>query len=193
MRSFLELVVVVFIGLGVGGSLSWYSIQTNQGFGALKIGQWTAWPLAGSLEADPYTTAKVAAEGEVPLGAAEGLAFHAREDENGQLLRRECQYQLIGKTPPARFWTLAAHSEDGEMLSERPSENKSLLSPEILRNADGSFALQVGPKLASGNWLRLTGTGPYQLILRMYDSPITSTSGIVDPEMPSINRLECAS
>lgn len=192
MRSFIELLLVVLIGLSVGGTLSWYSIQTNQGFGALKIGQWTAWPLAGSIEADPYTKAKVAAEGEVPLGAAEGLAFHAREDEAGRLLLRECQYQLAGQTPPARFWTLSAHSEDGGLLNERAVENRSLLSQEILRDGDGRFSLQTGPKLSAGNWLKLQGTGPYQLILRLYDSPITSTSGIVDPEMPTITRLGCA-
>ena len=87
----------------LGGALAWMSIQKNHGFGTLTIGQWTAWPLAGSVNADPYSKAKVAAAGDVPLGAAEGLAFHARLDRRGNTLKRNCQYQLTGLTPPARL------------------------------------------------------------------------------------------
>lgn len=193
MRSFIEIVWVILLGLGVGGSVSWYSIQNNQGFGAINIGIWTAWPLAGSIDADPYTKAKVAAEGEVPLGAAEGIAFHARTDSQSRPLLRECQYYLSGQTPPARFWTMAAHADDGSFLSDDAIENQILLSNTLFRNADGRFALEVGPRMANGNWLQVNGRGPYQLVLRLYDSPITSTRGIVDPEMPSLERRDCNS
>lgn len=192
MRQFLVLFFVVLIGLVGGGALSWYSIQNNHGFGALTVGQWTAWPMAGSRDADPYTRAKVAADGEVPLGAAEGLAFHAISDEKGQPLRRQCQYRLSGQTPPARYWTLAAHTMTGLVLASGSANESHLISHKMLRSTDGRFSLTVGPSLAGGNWLAVAGSGPYQLILRLYDSPITSTRGIVDPEMPSIELLGCA-
>ena len=193
MRSFLELFSVLLLGLTLGGVLSWYSIQNNHGFGALKIGQWTAWPHAGSRDSDPYTKAKVAAEGEVPLGAAEGIAFHARFDSVGDPLKRHCQYRLIGQTPPGRFWTLSAHNLNRGVSLNNNRKPESLISRSLLRQNDGRFVLEVGPELAIGNWLETSGKGSYELILRLYDSPITSTSGIVDPEMPMITQLRCVS
>ena len=191
MRSFIELSVVVFFGLTLGGLLAWFSIQNSNGFAALKVGQWTAWPLEGSINADPYSKAKVAADGKVPLGAAEGLALHAKTDRRGDGLLRNCQYRIDGQTPPARFWTLSAHELNGDVL-RRPSGNpSSIVSRSIVRQSDGSFDLQLGPKFAPQNWLKTSGEGRFELILRLYDTPLTSTSGIVDTKMPAITLLGC--
>lgn len=191
MRAFSELFAILFVGLFVGGALAWLSIQNNHGFGTLNIGQWTAWPLAGSVNADPYSKAKVAAAGDVPLGAAEGLAFHARLDRRGNALRRDCQYQLTGMTPPARLWTLTAHDMNNRVLIKSDGLPSQLLSRNLLRQSDGRFQIVAGPDLASENWLEVDGEGPYQLILRLYDSPVTSTGQISDAEMPSVALVEC--
>ena len=193
MRSFLELVAVLIIGLGLGSALSWASIQRNHGFGSLNIGVWTAWPLSGSREADPYTKAKVAADGDVPLGAAEGLAFEANTDSIGGVLLLQCRYLISGQTPPARFWTLTAHLPDNSIIRQPSGMTSSVISQMLLRNPDGTFAIEVGNRLASGNRMAVLGEGSFKLYLRLYDSPITSTSGIVDPQMPTIEKLGCAS
>ena len=191
LRAFIELFSVLFIGLAIGGFLSWLSIQNNQGFGALTIGQWTAWPLAGSINADPYSKAKVAADGDVPLGAAEGLALHARTDIEGQKLRRECQYRLAGQTPPARLWTLSAHETKGQVLFDAVGQPSHVLSRTLVRGEGGNFEITVGPQLSSGNWLETNGDGPYALILRLYDTPITSTGRITEVDMPTIALTGC--
>ncbi|MEP0944902.1 MAG: DUF1214 domain-containing protein [Rhizobiaceae bacterium] len=191
MRAFSELFAILLIGLFVGGSLAWLSIQNNHGFGTLNIGQWTAWPLAGNVNADPYSKAKVAAGGDVPLGAAEGLAFHARIDRRGNVLRRNCQYQLTGLTPPARLWTLTAHDMENRVLFKSDGRPSQLLSRQLLRGSDGRFRIVAGPDLSAENWLEVDGTGQYQLILRLYDSPITSTGSVNDAEMPSVSLVEC--
>lgn len=191
MRAFTELFAILIIGLTLGGALSWMSIQSNHGFGTLKVGQWTAWPLSGSSDADPYTKAKVAADGDVPLGAAEGLAFHATLDQRGDPLRLDCQYSLQGQTPPARFWTLSAHNIDGHVLATREGAASNIISRALLRNAKGEFIIQAGPKLAAGNWLETTGTGPFQLILRLYDSPVTTSGGGGEAVMPTISLIGC--
>ena len=183
--------LVLTIGLGLGGIISWYSIQNNNGFGALNIGQWTAWPAAGSTSADSYTKAKVAAEGEVPLGAAEGLAFNAMIDSDGNELLLNCRYLIEGQTPPARLWTLSAHLLNGQTVQDENNKAVKTISQSILREPNGKFLIQTGPKLVSGNWLKTSGKEAFQLVFRLYDSPITSTSGIVDPEMPTLKLLEC--
>lgn len=191
MRAFAELFSILFIGLFVGGCLAWLSVQNNHGFGTLTIGQWTAWPLAGSQRADPYSKAKVAADGDVPLGAAEGLAFHARTDERGNPLERNCQYRIEGHTPTARLWTLAAHDLNEQVLYNPDGLPSSLVSRSLLRDQDGSFVVSAGPVFASGNWLEVQGSGKFQLIMRLYDTPITSTGQVSDAKMPVLSLQDC--
>jgi len=193
VRFFLEIVFIVLMGLGLGGLLSKISIEDNLGFSALTIGQWTAWPAAGSREADPYTKAKVAAAGEVPLGAAEGIAFHGRQDADGSPLRLDCAYIVSGQTPDARLWTLAAHKTDGSVVTTAGNRAAALSSRAILREASGRFVISVGPAIASGNWLETSGSGEFELIFRLYDSQITANAGLVNPEMPSIDLVKCRS
>ncbi len=193
MRTFLSLVLVVITGLALGGVFSWYSIRTNHGFGALSIGEWTAWPLAGSQDSDPYTKAKVAADGEVPLGIAEGIAFHADKDATGQPLRQDCSYKISGITPPARLWTLTAHRLDGRPVSSSNGTPAVLVSRQLVRSGDGSFDIGVGAIPPGGNWLETQGEGPFKIILRLYDSQVTSARGIVEPRMPNILLLGCGS
>ena len=191
MRYFLELAFVVVTALLIGGGLSMLSIQSNLGFGAAIIGQWSAWPQAGSRNADPYTKAKVAAAGEVPLGAAEGIAFHAKTDNRGEPLRLECTYRDSGNTPQAPLWTLTAHDPTGAVVASRTGKASTLISRGIVRDATGRFLITVSPVLAGGNWIETHGVGPFELIFRLYDTPSTSTSGLNNPEMPELILAGC--
>ena len=56
---------------------------TDRSSARSRSGAWTAWPHAGSPDADPYSIAMLARTGEVPLGAGEGIAFTAEIDSDG--------------------------------------------------------------------------------------------------------------
>ena len=191
MRSFLQLFLVLICGLSLGAAATWYSIQRNHGLGALNIGVWTAWPSAGDVKSDPYTRAKVAAEGEVPLGAAEGLAFHATLDEQGKPLRQECQYNISGQTPLARLWTLTAHTLEGTVLRRENKSPASIVSRNLSRHSDGSMSLQIGKTVSASNWIKLNGNGPYQIVLRLYDSQLGTASNVSETSMPTVRLLSC--
>ena len=45
-------------------------------------------------------------------------------------------------------------------------------SQEIIRRADGSFDIMIGPRARPGNWLPTGGVERYVLVLRLYDTPI---------------------
>ena len=191
MRFFFELAFIVLVALGLGAAISQVSIQDNLGFGALRIGQWTAWPAEGSRDADPYTRAKVAADGAVPLGAGEGIAFEAEKDLQGNPLQLACSYRLAGQTPLARLWTLTAHAADRSGVETSNGTPAATNSRKIVRNGNGSFEISVGPVLQGGNWINTTGTGPLTLIFRLYDTQVTTAAGLLTPEMPSIELLGC--
>ncbi len=193
MRFLTSALFVLAIGLSLGGASAWYSIKTNHGFGAITAGPWTAWPFAGGASADPYTVAKVARDGTVPLGATEGLAFEARTDSNGEALTRDCDYTITGITPPSKLWTLAAYADNGSQIRPSRGGSSSLHSGKILRFTDGSFRIAVSARPQAGNWMSLSGNGGFYFVLRAYDTPVTSTSGLVTPQMPDINKTGCRS
>lgn len=191
MRSFLEIAFVLAAGLLIGGFLSAASLENNNQLAALTVGQWTAWPKAGSRDADPYTKARIAAEGEVPLGAAEGIAFFGRLDNEQAPLLKECNYRVSGLTPAARFWTLTAQTPEGELVHTAEKTPSSMISRSLVRQPNGEFTLHVGPTLASGNWMSTSGKGPYELILRIYDGQLSANLSLTEPQMPTIRLTGC--
>ena len=186
--------LVLVIGFCLGGASAWYSIQRSHGIGAINIAVWTAWPFSGGNQADPYTLARVVSDSTVPLGAAEGLAFEATSDTKGDRLTLECNYLLEGNTPKAKLWTLTPYRQDGNPVKAAGSANlvpQHTNSTRVLRFADGTFQIALGPKPAPGNWLAIEGEGAFRLVLRLYDTPITSSAGIGSPDMPTINKIGC--
>lgn len=192
MRLITNVIIVVAMGLLLGGFSAWYSIQRNHGLGGIEAGPWTAWPFAGGANSDPYTTAKVSRDGTIPLGATEGLAFEATTDNLGEPLDLDCDYTISGITPPSKLWTVAVYNEAGKVVQPAKGNKAAMSSGKLLRFPDGSFRISVSRKPQSGNWLSVSGAGNFYFVLRVYDTPVTSTSGQVNPQMPNIIKEGCA-
>ena len=95
--------------------------------------------------------------------------------------------------PPARFWTLYAADAERLRSSSRTSCAPSALhSYELLRQPDNSRR-HHGRRAARspGNWLALSGAGPMSLVLTFYDTPIASSTGVADIELPQILKAGC--
>ena len=195
-KSGAVLFVVYALGLGAVLGLASADWATRGGypFGGVAVGAWTAWPRAGSTAADPYTRAVNARRGEVPLAVGEGLLLTAAADDAGQALDATCTYRVAGVTPPARAWTLTVAGR-GAPEPDRQALREGFTSTEILREADGRFAIVLGPEVEAGNWLPSPrASGPIRLALRLYDTPVAASAGTLDREaVPAITRTGCAS
>ncbi len=175
--------------VGLGGT--WFAIDSGAGFGAVRIGPWVAYPRNGSVDADPYSRAVVARSGIMPLGLGEGLAFTARRDGAGNPLIGGCEYRIAGFVPPTRYWTLSAETPAGALIAN-PASRHGFTSGEIVRGPDGSFVITVAPTARPGNWLPVPSKERFDLVLRLYDTPISGTSTVIDPaRMPTITRVAC--
>ena len=64
-------------------------------------------------------------------------------------------------------------------------------SREILRNADGSFDITISPEVQPGNWLPIARVDRFKLMLRLYDTPLTTGSQLANLVMPQIVRDGC--
>ena len=190
MRFLIDLAIAVVVAIAVGVSSAWYAVERGRLFGAVTVGVWSAWPQEGGADADPYTLAMLARTGEVPLGAGEGLSFTADHDAAGVPLSGKCTYDVTGETPAARLWTLTATDGEGRLMvnvAHRPGFH----SREIVRKSDGAFVIAVSSTVQSGNWLPIGTVDRFRLVLRLYDTPLTTGSQIASLTMPAIRKASC--
>ncbi len=190
IRIVIPVALVLIIAVGGGAASVWYAVNEFEGFNALHVGPWTAYPSRGTPDADPYSKARFARDAELPLGRAEGLAFIASRDTSGQQLRRRCTYRVEGTVPVARFWTLYAAAAD-MAPSPRPDAPEGLQSQQIVRRKDNSFEITASAHPSAGNWLVLSGAGPMSLVLTLYDAPALNNVDAVELELPQIYRIGC--
>ncbi|MFU0506656.1 DUF1214 domain-containing protein [Pseudaminobacter sp. NGMCC 1.201702] len=185
--------VALFLAVAVvgGGASVWYALDAQEGVGAVTIGSWTAFPEIGTPDADPYSRARIAREGVLTLGRAEGLAFIAQRDSRGDILRRNCVYRIEGSVPPARFWTLYAADANLSALKAKNGRPSALHSYEVLHRPRNKLIILAGRHPEPGNWLPLQGSGDMFLVLTLYDTTIASSTGIADVELPAITKSGC--
>ncbi len=191
MTAFLKTLLVVTLGVALGLLSTWLAVERGYGFGSVQAGPWTAWPKTGSSEADPYAKAVMARSGEIPLGVAEGLSFLAQSDDSGDELTAHCEYYVRGPMPVARFWTLSPMTPAGGQLL--PEGNRTgFTSAEIARNADGTFEIVIASEVRPGNWLPVRPAAHFRLMLRIYDTQVSSTAAVIDARtMPHVVRGAC--
>lgn len=191
LRTGLLTLLTLVIAIGGGGVSVWYALSVQEGVGAVTIGGWTAYPEMGTPDADPYSKARVARDGLLVLGRAEGLAFVAQHDSTGETLRRECRYMVEGTIPPARLWTLYAIDARRVAIAAASHMPGVVNSYGVLFLPDNSLAITVGNLPAPGNWLATGGSGPMALVLTLYDTPIAGSTGMADIELPQVLKVGC--
>jgi hypothetical protein len=183
-----SLTIATFIGLGG----TWWAATRGVSFGGVRIGSWAAWPRSGTIEIDPYTRARIARSGELPVGSGDGVAFIARTDDAGKQLSGRCEVTLDGSTPSARYWTLTLYDPAGQLIANSVGRH-GFTSQELVRRNDGSLQITVAPRARPGNWLPTGGADAYVLVLRLYDTPIgVATRAGRETAMPGIRAGECS-
>jgi hypothetical protein len=190
MRFLIDLAVALVIAVAVGVSSAWFAVERGRLFGAISVGGWTAWPQEGSSDADPYSLAMLARTGEVPLGAGEGLSFMADRDSGGEPLVGRCVYEVVGQTPLARMWTLTAYDSGGRLMVN-VARRAGFHSREVVRQPGGDFIITAASSVSPGNWLPIAPVDRFGLVLRLYDTPLTTGSQIADLVMPTIRLVRC--
>lgn len=189
----LPALVVLTLAIAFGGgawSAAW-TLKATSGFGAIRLGSWSAYPDLQTADADPFAKAHRAGDGRILLGRAEGLVFTALSDETGAALSGRCAYGISGSTPPARFWTLGIETADGRPLNPPLRVPTHLNSWTTLRAADGTFRIRIGAFPVSGNWIWLGTPGQVRFVLTLIDTPTAASASMVDLDMPKISLLGC--
>lgn len=191
MRFVLRLLMMIAVALVVGFGLSYYALTDGRLFGAVQLGPWTAWPDIGSPQPNPYTRGHITREAALQLGQSEGLTFIANQDSDGAALDLRCSYRLDGRVPVSTFWTLEAIDPVTWANLSAPGTDAAMRSSEIVR-VDNAMLIHVGTHLRPLNWLELTGTGPFSLVMTLYDTTALLGFSSSDTVMPSITSEGCS-
>ena len=158
---------------------------------AAIAGPWRGATHDGTAEIDPYALAANDRAGLLPLGIAEGLTFVARTDDTGATFSSACDYVVTGPMPPARTWTISLLDHEGFPVAG-PAQRYGFTSAEVLREVGEPVTIHIAPKARSGNWLPSGGARDYSLMLRLYDTGLSTVGTVVDARtMPRIVKGDC--
>ena len=192
MRLFFGSCFTLILAAVVGLGATWLTLTRGVAFGALSIGAWTAWPKSGSVDIDPYARAIVSRTGQLPVGTGDGVAFYARSDDAGNAFDGRCTFVISGSTPAARYWTLTLYDAEGRPVANT-IDRHGFTSAEIVREADGRFAISVAPRARPGDLLLTGRLEQIVCVWRLNDTPLgvaprTTQSG----PMPAVARKDCS-
>jgi hypothetical protein len=189
----IPLLVAIALAIAFGGgiALTRYATGYFSGFGAIEMGAWQAFPKAQTSQADPYAKNHRARTGILLLGSVEGLTFYATHDDAGEAFNPGCTYAISGKIPPARFWTLTTGTPENLPNAALPGLPSALNSQTVLYGRDGSVNFDVSSRAQPGNWLAVSPSRRFTLILTLFDTPVAGNSGLIELSMPSIVRTSC--
>jgi len=190
LRTILLIVTVLFIAIAGGTWSAGYVLTAFDGFSKLQIGQWEAFPNAGTESADPYALANTGRRGDVALGQAEGLVFYLRGDDEGKPLSSQCRYRFKGSVPEARFFTLYTTDKNRETVKTTRRFPSELYSHDIIRDENARITILISSTVEPGNWLAVEDMQEYRLILTLYDTPIATATGLAKPVMPAVERIK---
>lgn len=191
MKSIVVLLLAVTSSVALGLWSAWLAVRSPAPVDTISLGPWQAWPNAGTPDADPYSRARLARTGEIPLGSGEGLMLLALNDDSGDALTAGCDYKIVGQTPPARLWTVSLENRDGHVVNEKDGV-AALGSDTLLREGDGSFEIALSSRPQSGNWLSTQEAGRFRVVIRLYDTTARTGTELTTLVMPRLTRGRCA-
>ncbi|RIL01388.1 MAG: hypothetical protein DCC71_17925 [Proteobacteria bacterium] len=159
----------------------------------VRNGPWNTNTAIGSDAADPWTRAAVAVGGLLALSSREALYWTAFVDSAGERLTSGCRYEIRGRDPGARWWSLTAYGAD-HFLIANPARRYSWTAASVAREPDGGFVIAAGGAPDARNPLPVgepTARAPFSLTLRLYEP---SRETLADPAragLPTIERGAC--
>ncbi|MBV9420910.1 MAG: DUF1214 domain-containing protein [Alphaproteobacteria bacterium] len=189
MRTALKVVAVVVIGVVLGLAATWAAVIRGGWGGAVSNGPWRTDLNTGSAAAGIYQRAGVAVHGLLALNRSETIYYTANRDSDGAMLDGACVYQVIGKDPPTRWWSVTAYAAD-DYLIPNPANRYSVSMNSVARRSDGTFTITVSKGGATENWIPVTD-GRFSLSIRLYNPDASVAADPAHVALPSIRKVHC--
>jgi len=192
MHVAVKIAGTLIVGTALGLAVTWF-VTGRGGMGDNVVdGVWKTSLVTGSPQSDPYTRARVALHGLLALNRNETIYYTATEDSDGAKLDGKCRYDIQGRDPNARWWSITAYGSD-DYLIPNSGNLYSVSQTSVRRQKTGVFQIAVGGAAApaeSTNWIP-AGDGAFSLTLRLYNP---GPDVALDPEhavLPALKKVSC--
>lgn len=163
------LLVLVLVVLG-GGVLAVVSAVVGLVVGAtgrsFRNGPWFTNTAVGSQTANPYVRAAVAIGGLLALPSSETVYAAARRDSDGDRLRGDRTYRIVGEAPDAYWWSITVYGADGYLIPEVDRWSYSV--DELSADPEGVHTITLSSTPHEDAWIPLRAEGRFTLALRLY-------------------------
>lgn len=183
-------VAALIIGVLLGLGSAWAALNLMAGQYQEHYGAWDFSRAAGSSAAGPYTRALIAQKALLALNRSEAIYFNLQQDEHGQPLSEACIYELHGRQPEARWWSVTLYARDN-YLAQNNDHAASVDASRIFMD-DGRFVIRVAPvRGEAANWIssRSAGRG-FSLTLRLYNAHREFEAS--EEALPRLTTVSCA-
>lgn len=178
MRGFLHMMFAIVAGVAAGW-ISAVSLIENYGFeAAAGQPQWRERRNATDHPAAPYAFGYFINQGQVPPPLT-SRHFVRSTDDDGSQLRSDCTYQVSGKMPPARRWSMAILLGEGTV--------STLGAGETVFEPDGSVKVELSGQPVPGNRMVLPKSGAPLLTLTIHDP----AEGEAPLSLPGVAKVRC--
>ncbi len=192
MPVLLKFFAFAALSLVIGLGSAWYMIEPGTALTKTRIGAWETWHNEGVIDADPYTQARTARSGRLPVTTATAIYFTATEDDDGYDLTSECDYEIVGRNIKSLWWSIALYNSNGELIANK-AERHSFNSQNISLQSNGQFRIAVSSTVKPGNWLP-SGRGNDLILMLRVIRPVNSARTARNREaeaLPQIRRIDC--
>lgn len=194
MHVALKILGVVVVGVPLGLAATWVVTRGGDMGGSVADGPWKTSLVVGSSQSDPYTRARVALHGLLALKRDETIYYTATTDDEGHPLDGHCVYEIKGRDPSTRWWSITAYGDDDYLIPN--DENLySISASSVARAQNGTFHIQVGglnvhQNKVDANWIP-TGTKTFSLTLRLYNPGPDVALDPADAVLPTLKKVSC--
>lgn len=190
-----QLLIAAVLGVLLGLLSAVYAIENAIAAGSVRNGQWHTNSNVGSPDASIYLRAAIAVKGLLGLRQQEVIYFLAETDADGSPLTAECDYNLVGISPDARWWSVTVYGEDN-FLIDNDWDLYSASAASLAITEDGSFTIRLSAEKQPGDWIPTAGSGDpadssFDVTLRLYNPSAVVYRNLATTPLPRISRLAC--
>lgn len=187
-RWIMALAVIAGLGAGVASAVS--SMQRG-GLRGTGHNGWHGSSVAGSVDADPWTRAKIALTGLLALNKSQAIYFSRNTDEEGEPLREDCAYRVSGGAMPGRWWSVTVYADDN-FLPMNDDDALSFDATEVTPDANGQWTATVAPiRPVVGAWASARKAGNFDLTMRIYQPTKQAQDNFASIPKPRVFREAC--
>ena len=183
------------LGIALGVLSAVFAINNAMAAGAVKNGEWQTNVNIGSSDASMHLRAAIAVKGLMGLRREEVIYFYVERDANGEPLTSECDYELVGMPPDARWWSVTVYGEDN-FLIDNDWDLYSASGESLHLKDDGSFSIHLSANEQDGDWIPTAGSdedagGGFDVTLRLYNPSEAVYRNLATTPLPRISRVAC--